>query len=303
MTPDNAGSASESDAGTPAAATGANDQGSNSGASDPFVGLETGTRDWVEKAGIKDIASLAAKARNAESLIGRSVQLPGDDAKPEDVDKYILKATEKYRPKEPDGYEFKLPEGVPKDMPYDAEFAKGFKGEAHKLGLTAKQATALHDFYVGSAAKVFSGASDKVKADADAAEKQYAENAVAATQALEKEFGKRDSPEFKTAVETIERTVKSLGGDGLWNDLVEMKVIDANGLVLRPNFAVAMHKASALFKEDKLESGTSAGGADNPFMGTNVTLQMQAIRADRAGALRLISAAGKQPSDFGLSTT
>ena len=241
---DQAGSATPAtaDAGTPATANGGGDQGSTANTASPFADLDTGTREWVEKAGLKDVKSVVEKARNAESLIGRSVQIPGDDAKPEDVDKYILKATEKFRPKDPDGYEFKLPEGIPKEMPYDAEFAKTFKAEAHKNGLPTKQATALHDFYVNSVANVFKSSSEKATTETQEAEKRLAESAVTATQKLEMAFGgKRDSEEFKKEVELTGRAVRELGGEELLKELTEMKVLDSNGLILKPTFSIAFN--------------------------------------------------------------
>ena len=47
-------------------------------------------------------------------------------------------------PENPDGYEFKAPEGIP----LDPEMAKAFRDEAHALGLTQKQYSAVMTKYI-----------------------------------------------------------------------------------------------------------------------------------------------------------
>lgn len=294
MTEANTGSvaALEQPAGTPAAANGTTDPGSTGGASDPFSGLETDTRSWVEKAGIKDVATLAAKARNAESLIGKSIQVPGDDAKPEDIDKFLDKATAKYRPKDAAGYEFKLPEGVPKEMPYDADFATAFKAEALKGGLTTRQAGLAHDFYVQTAAKSFAA---QQAAEADLQTK--------ATDALVAKWGQPDSDTFKRSSEMATRAIDGLGiGKALADSGIFVKT--EKGLVVRnADLALALERVgSSMFKEDSLVGGTGGVTSDNPFKDGpdkgNQTVMMQAIKTDKAAAIRAIRAAGFKPEQW-----
>src|SRR5581483_7834125 len=118
-----------SDAGMAGAANGGG-QGSTSASADPLAGLQdAGIREWVGKSGFKDITpqsfeGLAKKARDAESLIGKSVQLPGDNATAEELAKFYNRLG---RPEKADAYEFKLPDGLPANFNYDAEQAKAFK--------------------------------------------------------------------------------------------------------------------------------------------------------------------------------
>jgi hypothetical protein len=81
-----------------------------------------------------------------EAMLGQDrVALPGKDAKPADWERVWSKLG---RPEKPDGYAFAKPEGF---GGYSDDFAQAFRGEAHKHGLSAKQAAALHDWWVGRA--------------------------------------------------------------------------------------------------------------------------------------------------------
>ncbi len=278
-------------AATAAGANGADKSGGSGkdGAADPFSGLDTGTRSWVESKGYKTAADTAKAAFAAEQLISKSVQLPGEDAKPEDWAKVYDRLG---RPKSADGYEFKLPDGLPAELPYDADFAKAFKAEAHKAGLTPKQATAAHDFYVQSAAKNFTDQQQKLAADVTAAD-----------EALVKKWGAKDSEGFKASADYAFRAVKGLG----WEKALQAKgLLGPNDLVTNADIALAMEKIGrVMFKEDSLEQGSGGVASDNPFKDGpskgNLTEQMIAIRKDRAGAERLIVQAGHKPADFGLS--
>lgn len=288
----------QSDAGTPAAANGAGGEGSSASAADPFAGLDTGTREWIGSAGIKDVASLAAKARNAESLIGQSVRLPGKDAKPEDVDAFLSKVLSPFRPEKPEGYDFKLPDGLPEGMPYDNAFADRFKAAAHAAGIPTKAAAALHDFYVKETAGVF-------QTQAELTAKQVGD----ATKALETEWGAaKDSDAYKQSVGYAGKFIAEFGGDALLKGLTDAGLIGDGGVVLNPAVAIAFAKAGKLlFSEGDMVRGGGAASGDNPFEGAddklNWTKIHAAIRADRGNAVRLIKAANKKLSDFGLTET
>lgn len=288
----------QSDAGTPAAANGAGGEGSPAGAADPFAGLDTGTREWIGTAGIKDVASLAAKARNAESLIGQSVRLPGKDAKPEDVDAFLSKVLSPYRPEKPEGYEFKLPDGLPEGLPYDKAFADRFKAAAHAAGIPTKAAAALHDFYVKETAAIFQTAAEATRTQVEAA-----------TKALETAFGgAKDSDAFKQSVGYAGKFIAEFGGEDLMKGLTDAGLLGDGGVVLNPAVAIAFAKAGKmLFKEDGLVNGSGSTAGENPFDGEldklNQTAVHRAIKTDRARAIQQIKAAGKKPSDFGLVET
>lgn len=296
--PNGSATAEQPNAGIPSATNGAegdnngsqvtNSQQTN-GAADPFSGLEAGTREWIGTAGIKDVSALAEKARGAEALIGRSVQIPGAEAKPEDWDKFYGKLG---RPENADGYEFKLPENLPAELPYDGEFAGSFKAEAHKEGLTGKQAANLHDWFVQNQAGLFAKSQETMAADA-----------VKATEAFEAKWGPSGSDTFKSKADYAVRALDGLGlKDAFHARGLLAKAGERDNIVIDPTIGFALAQiGEAMFKEDTLESQEGGRVSDNPFTGTNMTEQMRAIRADRPRALRMIAAAGKKPSDFGLS--
>lgn len=295
--------------GIPAAGTGTMLEGSGSGGADPFSGLQdAGIREWVGKAGFKDTSvstfeNLAKKARDAESLIGRSVQIPDDKAKPEDLDKFFNRLG---RPEKPDGYEFKLPESLPKDFAYDKDRANAFKSWAHQAGLTKRQAQQLHDAVLTADAEALGKAQAEVQAEAKKLQDDATKRALEATQALEKAYGGvKDSDPFKQGVDLAVRALEGLdklpGVSGI-KQAFENAGLLVGGVVLEPSIAVALtHIGNTLFKEGDMPTG-QAGGGTNPFAdGGNNTEQMHLISQDRARALRLIAQAGRKPEEFGLT--
>ncbi len=293
--------AAAANAGSPPASNGAAPPGgSGNGATvDPFSGLDTGSREWVGKSGAKDVATLVKNAIHAESLIGKSVQVPDfATAKPEELNKFFDRLG---RPEKADGYEFKLPEGVPEGMPYDGEFAKEFKTAAHAAGLTPKQATAAHDFYVAKQATAFKAQHEAVAAKMNTA-----------TETLEKQWGPKDGDKFKDSSAMALRALKGLGIEKAAQD---SGLLAPGNLVLDPTIALALEKVGrTMFREGELPTGGPAAGIENPFkdgpatMGGpgnpakgNLTEQMAAIKRDRVGAIAQIRAAGFKPEDFGLT--
>ncbi len=285
-------------AGTVTATNDATTQGSTTGVADPFAALDTDTRDWVGKAGLKDVAALAAKARNAESLIGRSVQLPAADAKPEEWAKVYDRLG---RPKDANGYEFKPLDGLPADFAYDGEREKAFKADALEAGLRPDQAAKLRD------AEVRRNAAQLAEL-----QKVVADQGAASTEAMAKQWGgPPDSEAFKLGMGKAGRAVVNLdrlpGVNGIQKAFEDAGLLIADGkggsVILNPTIAIMLsHLTDTLFKEDKYVTGGAANASDNPFVkGGNQTVQMQMIASDRAKALQLMSAAGRTPAEFGLS--
>jgi hypothetical protein len=294
MTLETEGSATvQPDAGTPdvPASTGAPEGSTPAAATaDPFSGLDTGTREWIGKKGIKGVEDLAKTALNAESLIGNSVRVPGADATAEDWEKFYAKAG---RPEKADGYEFALPEGLPETVPYDAEFASEFKTWAHEAGLSPRQAQALHDKWIGKVSGLTAAQQQALAADA-------AKRATAATEGMEQLWkAPASSPEFAAKLQDARRAIDNLGGDKLIAEMQANGLLAEDQTILSPMLMDVFAKAgAALFKEDALVTGGNTP-ADNPFIKGNLTEMMQVIRSDPNRAQRLIAAAGKTPKDFG----
>jgi hypothetical protein len=268
--------------------TGTEGVGSSGAATaDPFTGLDAGTREWVGKKGYKDVSDIAKAALNAESLIGRSIQVPGEAATPEEVDKFHAKVTESLRPKDPNGYEFKLPEGLPSSMPYPEADVGEFKAKAHELGLSPKQAAAIHDWYVTKQGGTFASF-----------EQQRAQMATTATEAMEKDFGPADGEKFKEAVYGMGFAAEKLG---FLPSLKSAGLLADDGTILDPTIGKALHTAYvSLFKEDYLATGMS--GKPNPFSKEtmNLTEQSRLIREEPDRARAFIRAAGLEPTKYRL---
>lgn len=83
---------------------------------------------------------------NLERLVGREkIPVPQSET---DEDGWTRWYTAAGRPETPDKYEFKRPDALPTDLPYDDEAEKSFRTWAHVNGLNKKQANNLYDAYV-----------------------------------------------------------------------------------------------------------------------------------------------------------
>ena len=266
-------------------------------ASDIFASLQDAeSRQWVESKGYKDIGTVVSDARFADKLKkefsdfkAQALTLPGDDAKPEDIDAFFQKLG---MPEKAEGYEFKMPEGLPADIPYDADFAKDFKQWARDARLPAKQAQALHDAYVKNfSAKMQSAAEAQIKAKAEAEKLAHAE--------LSQAWGAPDSDTHKEKIGFVARALEQ---SGIKDEAVRMGIMDEQGFTAYPKMAQFLALAGErLFREGTHHVG-GVSFTGNPFAkgSENVTQQMVLYRQDPARAQSLISAAGRQPGDFGL---
>ena len=261
---------------------------------DPFGAFDEATREWVTKRQFKDVAAIAKTAYEQEKMLGNAIRVPGKDAKPEDVEAYLNKLG---RPETADGYDFTVPKDLPETLPYDAERAPGFKALAHGLGLTAKQAAAIHDWAVGNAVDDFKSYSGKTEAE-------RAETAKSETGKLEKLWGPLTGEQMKTNLAFADKFLKTVGGEDALKEFQRVGLIGTEGnVILSAPIAAMMAKAgAALYTEDQVLTG-KVDRLNNPFAegsSFNVTAQMKIYKEDREQALAFIAAAGKKPSDFGL---
>ena len=194
---------------------------------------------------IRDLAGLAKSYVNAQRLIGREkIPMPKDESDPlwEDVYRRLG------RPETPDAYEFERPEGLPG---YDEGAEKAFREQAHKLGLSAKQARGLYDWYNSLAGEKLQGAS------------KTREEWVSA---LKAEWG----PSFAENVEAARRALRYHGDESL------VDLLDSTGLGDHPAVVKMMAKIGKGLKEDGLRGTAGASmGADD------AKRRINAILADR----------------------
>lgn len=245
---------------------------------------------WLANKGFKSNDDIVNSYRNLERQLGNSVTLPGDDAKPEDLAKFRSRLGV---PDKPDGYELKLPDGLPEQMPYPDEDVAAFKGWAHEAGLTPKQAQAIHDKFVAKQAEALQGWEQTVNAR------------LAETQAeLIKENGPTDSQKFQQFVADAARGLKAVDviAPGMRQELAELGALivrDGKPYPASARVMKVLATLGTLYGEDGglIGSGNTAGG-DNPFVpghSYNVTQQALLRRTDPERAKALYLQAGGDP--------
>lgn len=261
---------------------------------DLFADLDADTREWLAKREIKDPLAAAKLAHEQSKLLGNAVRVPGKDAKPEEVEAFYEKLG---RPKTADEYDFKPPENLPEDLPYDGERAKSFAGLAHKIGLTKAQAAAVHDWAASSAVEDYKSLSTQRT-------EQEVAIAKGETEKLVKLWGPLDGETMKINLSFADKALREVGGDEALAEFQRVGLIGSDGAVIKsaPIAVMLAKMGQTLYKEDDVLRGRP-DRLNNPFADGkdhNVTAQMKLIREDREQALTMIAAAGKKPEDFGL---
>ncbi len=131
-----------------------------------------------------DPGALAKSYVELEGKIGTAVQVPGNDATPEEVDAFNARV----RPESAEAYELPVPENLPEGLAPEPEFLGEFKGLAHKIGLSQRQAASLNDWWNG------------MQVEAHKAQMVQQEEARAD---MEKDFG----PEFEKIMANAKRFI------------------------------------------------------------------------------------------------
>ncbi len=274
--------------GNPGDQNGGAPNGSGDAAVNPFSGLEGDNQIWIEAKGAKSVADVVTMARNSEKMTG-GLQLPAKNAKPEDISSFFDKAVKNFMPEDASGYDFAMPEGMPENMPYDVEMSDNMKSWMHDSGIPPQMADKFHGHIV-----------NEFMIPAYEAELAEVQQMVDTSNTLlKKEWGEPDSQEFKTQ---MEYTMKAVNGfDGYKDALIQAGAIDEDNNILNAALLMPLAKLGELhFSEDGLVTGDN--NEPNPFADDtrNWTKSKDIIAADPAKAKSLITAAGKNPADYGL---
>lgn len=225
------------------------------GATDFLAGLQNAeSRAWVESKGIKSIDPLVESARYADGVKkelddfkAKALTPPAPDAKPEEWNAFYAKMG---RPEKAEAYDFKMPEGLPADLPYDGDSATAYKAWAHEAGLSPRQAQQLHDRFVSHQAGAYTKQIEQV-----------GQRMEGATGELAKVWGDPSSEGFKSNVQFADRFIKNNGGEALLTELKANGLLAPNGAVMSPMLAQAMAKAGRAYAEDSsLATGAVAQG-------------------------------------------
>lgn len=272
--------------------------GDGKGQPDPatlFAELDDATRDWVKTRHENDPVKLAKQAYELDRFAGKAVQVPGDDATKEDLEKFWTKIG---RPESTDGYAFNVPDNLPEDMPYDEKLATDFKGKAHELGLTGKQAAALHDFFVEHQTETYGEMTAKITGN-------VREQIDTARTELEAAWGEPSGETWKANLELAGRFFDEVDKDGkLYESLTKAGFIGPDKEILMAPLAFAFANAGAALYQEGGSIGGRGGSSvseANPFVGKgNLTEIMRIVKADPDKAIVLARAAGVDPAKYGL---
>lgn len=207
---------------------------------------------------VKNIGSLAKQFKDAQSFIGDSVRIPGEDASPEEVDQFFNKLG---RPASAKDYHFELPElqGNEWDKDNIQEFTKVF----HEAGVTQGQADIILNGYARMNNEI------AVKAEEGIGE--------SITQ-LKESWG----PNFERNLNLAQRAVEHLGGQ-------EAKdIFNVSGVGSHPVLVEMFANIGRQLAEDNIITGEAAG-----VMNTDDAKQkIASINADKEHAYWKPSAPG-----------
>lgn len=274
-------------AGNPDANNGPAANGSAADAPKSFLdGLSEGNRKLAENKGWKsdgDIDKVFSSYAELERQQGESLRVPAQDAAADEWEKFYSKAG---RPEKPD-YEFKRPEGLPPELPYDETFANSAKPWLYEAGLNPRQAQIIHDRFA------------KFQADQVGARIADISKSVETTHDdLVKDWGPTDGEKFKGSLETANRAIAKLG---LEEAFKKAGLILQDGSLTDASIARALHAVgSNMFREDSLADGGSGAGGENPWKTGHVSKQAQMVKNEPDRARTLIREAGKNPADYRL---
>ena len=187
-------------------------------------------------ASYNDVESLAKSHINAQKMIGNNVGVPGKDASDEEWGEFYAKTG---RPDDPDGYQLTPVEGQER-LAISPESMTGFRAEAHRLGLSQRQADGLMQFYL----KEQIGALDGY-------EQRTAGEQAQGLESLKQEWGGA----YEEKIGFAREAAQAFGDDSL------VALLDDTGYGNHPVIIKTFEKIGRAMKDDQLYgSGQPAGG-------------------------------------------
>ena len=157
-----------------------------------YTQLSEETRGFVQTKGWQSPDDVVQSYTNLEKLLGadkagRGVVMPKDDAAPEEWGKFYDKLG---RPQSPEEYKLPVPQGD------TGEFAKLAAGKFHELGITAKQAQSLAEWWNANSEQMQTSQMN-----------QQMQNSEMEMEVLQSEWGK----EFDANIEAARRATRQFG--------------------------------------------------------------------------------------------
>ena len=271
-------------------------------AADALPDLKEETREWLTKRHVKEegkgfnLNDLIQQAHTSDQFAGGAVAVPKDDATDEEMNTFYKRLG---RPEEAAKYDFKVPDKMPDNLPYDQKAADWFRTQAFTTGLTQRQATSMHDAFVSYQAE--NGVDVQKALGADVTKLLETSEAT-----LVKAWGDREGETFKKNVELAGRALDEFDPkDELKTDLTKAGLIGPGGEVLVPSLAIMFARlGTAMLVEDPglLEGSGGPLTGDNPFAKDtfNLTKIMLLVKSDRDKARTMAIAAGANLKEYAL---
>lgn len=247
-------------------------------------GLSQDNRRIADTKGWDDPNKIIQSYGELESRLGKTLNVPGEDASAEDWDRLYARLG---RPDSAEDYQFGLPENLPESFPYDGDSVKAFASWAHEAGLNPAQAQTLHDHYVSHQAQTL----DDMSAG-------NARREGEAFETLTKAWGGEGTETFARKSAMANAVMRDAGG--VMEAFTSAGLLAEDGGVRDARLAVWFSKlGERFFSEDTLDGGGVMDWSDNPFSGhtLNATRQAQLIKSDPDTAIAYMRAAGLANSD------
>jgi hypothetical protein len=201
---------------------------------------------WAEKASEKDIPSIIKGYAHAQKRMGSAINLPGKDAKPEDVQALRARLYEAGvftpPPQDPKEYGLANPGTLPDGLRWSDELAGKFATALHKHGVPKEAVGDLLPLYL----EALQTTSSSLKVDQ---EKSMA--------SLRAEYGEK----FDERLEQVRRMT-----DGIFTDPEEVAFFEESGIADHPKFLSVMMRLAPLAMQDSsfIESIPHKGGELTP---------------------------------------
>ena len=200
----------------------------------------------------KDIGGLAKSYVEAQKMIGGSVRIPKEDAKPEEWEAFYRKLG---KPEKPEEYGIKKPDDLPEGVSWNDDLTKWFVSAAHAAGLNKSQVS-----------KIINGWNEMESSKAHAMTKELGQQIVK----LRESWGDQFDGRVELGVRGIERLLGKDAND--FKDLMDKTGLGNHPLILKYAYAVGN-----LLKEDGYIVGDGAGGAASK---ASVKAKIDAINSD-----------------------
>lgn len=202
-------------------------------ASDWSAAFDGDTRALVAAKGWRGPEDAVKSYAHLERLVGaEKIAVPGADAPAEAWDAVYARLG---RPAKAEDYALAAPEGL---AGYSEELAAGFRAAAHAAGLSTRQASALHDFYVKAAA-------ERARADAAAGDSASAELASA----LRRVWG----PQYEAKVASARRAARAFAPPETLDTLERA--------MAAPQLVALFARIGEAMGEDRLAGGAGEGAS------------------------------------------